>query len=90
MAARGLDIPGVNHVIHYQVPRSPEIYVHRSGRTARSNKEGLSVMLVTSEELNLYRKILKTFNTGTFIGEIDFYRDFRKILWNFHEFPKFL
>jgi ATP-dependent RNA helicase DDX24/MAK5 len=61
VASRGLDIPGVKHVIHYQVPRSAEIYVHRSGRTARSTSEGLSVMLIQPEEINLYRKIIKTF-----------------------------
>jgi len=52
------------HVIHYQVPRSAEIYVHRSGRTARSTADGLSVMLIAPDEINLYRKILKTFKKG--------------------------
>jgi ATP-dependent RNA helicase DDX24/MAK5 len=52
------------HVIHYQVPRSAEIYVHRSGRTARSTSDGLSVMLIAPDEINLYRKILKTFKKG--------------------------
>lgn len=65
VASRGLDIPGVMHVIHYQVPRSAEIYVHRSGRTARSSFEGLSVMLISADEMNLYRKILKTFKRGS-------------------------
>lgn len=65
MASRGLDIPGVMHVIHYQVPRSAEIYVHRSGRTARSNQEGLSVMLISPDEINLYRKIVATFRKGS-------------------------
>lgn len=66
VASRGLDIPGVKHVIHYQVPRSAEIYVHRSGRTARSNFDGLSVMLVSPDEINLYRKIIKTFKKGIY------------------------
>ena len=64
VASRGLDIPNVMHVIHYQVPRSAEIYVHRSGRTARSTQEGLSVILVSPDELNLYKKILATFKKG--------------------------
>ncbi len=64
VASRGLDIPNVMHVIHYQVPRSAEIYVHRSGRTARSNQEGLSVMLISPDEINLYRKIVQTFRKG--------------------------
>lgn len=64
VASRGLDIPGVMHVIHYQIPRSAEIYVHRSGRTARLSKEGLSVMLVSPDEVSLYNKLIKTFKNG--------------------------
>ena len=69
MAARGLDIPGVMHVIHYQVPRSAEIYIHRSGRTARSMHDGLSVLFTSPDEMNLYNKILKTFKNGNIFGE---------------------
>lgn len=70
MASRGLDIPGVKHVIHYQIPRSAEIYVHRSGRTARLSKEGLSVMLVSPDEMNLYNKIIKTFKNGNYLTRV--------------------
>jgi len=62
VAARGLDIPNIKHIIHYQVPRSTELYIHRSGRTARAEREGLSVMFICPEELFLYRKIIKTLN----------------------------
>ncbi|XP_046376898.2 ATP-dependent RNA helicase DDX24-like isoform X1 [Haliotis rufescens] len=62
VAARGLDIPNVQHVIHFQVPRTVENYVHRSGRTARAMKEGLSVMLVGPEDVRNYRKIVQTLN----------------------------
>uniref|UniRef100_A0A1E1X5Q3 ATP-dependent RNA helicase n=1 Tax=Amblyomma aureolatum TaxID=187763 RepID=A0A1E1X5Q3_9ACAR len=62
VAARGLDIQGIQHVIHFQVPRTAEIYVHRSGRTARAKSGGLSVMLMEPRELHLYRKICKTLN----------------------------
>ncbi|XP_013783246.1 ATP-dependent RNA helicase DDX24-like [Limulus polyphemus] len=62
VAARGLDIPGVEHVVHYQVPRTAEIYVHRSGRTARAQREGLSLMLVEPQEVTFYRKLCKTLN----------------------------
>ncbi|XP_043777239.1 ATP-dependent RNA helicase DDX24 isoform X1 [Cervus elaphus] len=60
VAARGLDIPKVQHVIHYQVPRTSEIYVHRSGRTARATNEGLSLMLVGPEDVINFKKIYKT------------------------------
>eukprot|EP01132_Coremiostelium_polycephalum_P008029 gene8029-9875_t len=54
VAARGLDIPLVQHVIHYQIPRTAELYIHRSGRTARSNQEGISVLLVSPKERNTF------------------------------------
>ncbi|KAG0323738.1 ATP-dependent RNA helicase [Dissophora globulifera] len=60
VAARGLDIPLVDHVIHYQVPRSGDIYVHRSGRTARAENEGISLLICGAEEVPLYRKICVT------------------------------
>ena len=70
------------HVIHYQVPRSAEIYVHRSGRTARSTADGLSVMLIAPDEINLYRKILKTFKKGIQIKNLEcfFYKSSYVIL----------
>ncbi|XP_068714327.1 ATP-dependent RNA helicase DDX24-like [Montipora foliosa] len=64
VAARGLDIPAVEHVIHYQVPKDPDLYIHRSGRTARASREGLSVVLVGPEEFGSYKKIMKTLNSG--------------------------
>ncbi|KAJ2883434.1 ATP-dependent RNA helicase, partial [Coemansia asiatica] len=57
VAARGLDIPQVEYVIHYQVPRSGDLYVHRSGRTARAMQEGLAIMMVSPEERKLYYKM---------------------------------
>ncbi|KAJ7990735.1 hypothetical protein DPEC_G00290000 [Dallia pectoralis] len=60
VAARGLDIPNVQHVIHYQVPRTSETYVHRSGRTARAAKEGLSLLLIGPDDMINFRKIYKT------------------------------
>jgi len=60
VAARGLDIPDIQHVIHYQVPRTSESYIHRSGRTARASKSGLSVLLVDPSETNLYKKLCLT------------------------------
>ncbi|KAG7277887.1 hypothetical protein CRUP_036287 [Coryphaenoides rupestris] len=60
VAARGLDIPNVQHVIHYQVPRTSETYVHRSGRTARATKEGLSLLLVSPDDMLNFKKIYRS------------------------------
>lgn len=60
VAARGLDIPGVQHVIHYQVPRTSETYVHRSGRTARAQKEGLTLLLIEPTEVPHYARLCRT------------------------------
>lgn len=57
VAARGLDIPNVDHVIHYQVPKTAENYVHRSGRTARASKEGLAVLLIGPNEVKDYVRL---------------------------------
>lgn len=57
VAARGLDIPLVQHVIHYQTPRTTENYVHRSGRTARANNEGIAVLLMDPTEVRFYTKL---------------------------------
>ncbi|XP_063369555.1 ATP-dependent RNA helicase DDX24 [Cydia amplana] len=62
VAARGLDIPDVDHVIHYQVPRTAENYVHRSGRTARANKEGLTILMMEPQEAYRYAKLCITLN----------------------------
>lgn len=50
VAARGLDIPLVQHVIHYHLPRTADMYVHRSGRTGRANEEGMSLILCSPQE----------------------------------------
>lgn len=59
VAARGLDIPNVEHVIHYQVPRTSENYIHRSGRTARGNKEGIAVLMMEPGEIRDYVKLCR-------------------------------
>ncbi|KAJ3389639.1 ATP-dependent RNA helicase [Chytriomyces hyalinus] len=64
VAARGLDIPSVEHVIHFHLPRSADLYVHRSGRTARAMKEGMSVALVGPSEVGLYKKICHALGKG--------------------------
>lgn len=51
VAARGLDIKGIDMVIHYHVPRTADVYVHRSGRTARGSASGKSIVLCAPEEI---------------------------------------
>ena len=57
VAARGLDIPNVQNVLHYQSPFNAEIYVHRSGRTARIGKQGESLALLAAEDEKNFKTI---------------------------------
>ena len=60
VAARGLDIPNVSHVINFDIPESPEAYVHRIGRTGRAGKKGTAVTLVTPRETRWLKQIERT------------------------------
>ncbi|MDO5461921.1 MAG: DEAD/DEAH box helicase [bacterium] len=57
VAARGLDVDDISHVIHYHLPDDPAVYTHRSGRTARAGKSGISISLVTPREKHRLRLI---------------------------------
>lgn len=57
VAARGLDVEHVSHVINYDIPLDPEIYVHRIGRTGRAGRSGTAITLVTPRERRLLRII---------------------------------
>jgi superfamily II DNA/RNA helicase len=59
VAARGLDIPEVSHVYNFDVPVSPEDYVHRIGRTGRAGREGFAAMLVTADDMDAVHAIEK-------------------------------
>jgi ATP-dependent RNA helicase DeaD len=59
VAARGLDIDHVSHVINYDIPESPEVYVHRIGRTGRAGREGVAITLVQPREHYLLKAIEK-------------------------------
>ena len=59
IAARGLDIDKLPHVVNFELPNIPEDYVHRIGRTARAGEEGYAVSLVCVDELKLLRDIEK-------------------------------
>lgn len=52
VAARGIDIPKVDHVIHYHIPTTADIYIHRSGRSARGEDNGLSIVICTPKDVN--------------------------------------
>ena len=58
IASRGLDVDGIRHVVHYQIPRSTDAYIHRCGRTARCGGTGLSVMMVSAIEFASFKKLL--------------------------------
>lgn len=57
MAARGLDIDGITHIINYDVPMDAPVYFHRVGRTARKGEEGTAITLVSYGELADFNKI---------------------------------
>ncbi|HET7276001.1 MAG TPA: DEAD/DEAH box helicase [Longimicrobiaceae bacterium] len=57
VAARGLDVEHVSHVINYDIPQSPEAYVHRIGRTGRAGREGTAISLVQPREHRLLKAI---------------------------------
>ena len=57
VAARGLDIKEVDQVIHYHVPRAADTYIHRSGRTARADRSGVSIILCSPDEVLPTRRL---------------------------------
>ncbi len=59
VAARGIDVDDLTHVVNYAVPDDPEVYVHRSGRTGRAGKSGISIAIITRGELSRLKAIEK-------------------------------
>ncbi|MEI8280176.1 MAG: DEAD/DEAH box helicase [Bacteroidota bacterium] len=57
VAARGLDVNDITHVINYELPDDPEVYTHRSGRTARAGKSGICMSIVSPKEISGIRQI---------------------------------
>lgn len=57
VAARGIDVDNVTHVINYNLPDDPEVYTHRSGRTARAGRSGVSIAIVNMKEIGKIRDI---------------------------------
>ncbi len=64
IAARGIDIDGVSHVINYELPNVPEAYVHRIGRTARAGHSGVAISLCDTDERGLLRDIERLIGTA--------------------------
>ncbi len=62
VAARGLDVDNLTHVINYNLPDDAEVYTHRSGRTGRAGKPGISVAIINLKEKHLIRRIEKIIN----------------------------
>ena len=82
VAARGIDVDDITHVINYQLPDEIETYTHRSGRTGRAGKSGVSMVIITRSELHKIRRIekkikqnfvAKNIPTGIEICEIQLY-----------------
>ncbi len=59
IAARGIDVDGISHVVNFDLPNVPETYVHRIGRTARAGAEGIAISLCDGEEMAFLRDIEK-------------------------------
>jgi len=59
IAARGIDVDGVSHVVNFELPHVPESYVHRIGRTARAGKDGTAVSFVAGDEMKLLKEVEK-------------------------------
>lgn len=88
VAARGIDVDDITHVINYQLPDEIETYTHRSGRTGRAGKSGISMVIVTRSELRKIKAIenkikqqfiSKNIPTGMEICEIQLYHLANKI-----------
>ncbi len=63
VAARGIDVKGITHVINYELPDDVEVYTHRSGRTGRAGSNGVSVSIVTPKEVYRLRQIERIVKT---------------------------
>lgn len=63
VAARGLDVERIGHVVNYDIPYDAEAYVHRIGRTGRAGRTGMAILFVTSREMRMLRTIERSTNS---------------------------
>jgi len=78
VAARGLDIEHVSHVVNYDVPSNPDAYVHRVGRTGRAGREGVAITLVEPRESRLLKNIERTVKTRLELAQVPSTADLRE------------
>lgn len=71
VAARGLDIPSIDLIVHYHLPRSADTYVHRSGRTARSTQAGTSIVLCAPSEAQGLRRLVAKVHSRHLLRTLD-------------------
>ena len=62
VAARGIDVTGITHVINYELPDDPEVYTHRAGRTGRAGRSGICISLLSPREVHRLRQIERMIN----------------------------
>ena len=65
MAARGLDVPSIQHVINYHLPQVPEDFIHRIGRTARAGAEGCALTFITPNDRQMWNEIQRLIDPNT-------------------------
>jgi superfamily II DNA/RNA helicase len=70
LAARGLDIPGISHVIALDVPQDGEIYIHRAGRTGRAGKRGIMVSIGDGDEMRRLARLEKRLGLTVYPREL--------------------
>jgi ATP-dependent RNA helicase DeaD len=63
VAARGIDVSGITHIINYELPDDVEVYTHRSGRTGRAGKSGICISIVTPKEIYRLRQVERILNS---------------------------